>query len=37
MIADEWEPTAAVSEITNTPWLERHSYVTDQRPDPSAP
>ena len=27
---------AVVSEITNTPWLERHSYVTDQRPDPSA-
>jgi DUF1365 family protein len=27
---------AVVSEITNTPWMERHSYITDQRPEPSA-
>ncbi|OUU21385.1 MAG: hypothetical protein CBC13_09195 [Planctomycetia bacterium TMED53] len=27
---------AVVSEITNTPWLERHSYVTDQRGKSSA-
>ncbi|MDC3251392.1 DUF1365 domain-containing protein [Planctomycetota bacterium] len=25
---------AVVSEITNTPWLERHAYVTDQRKAP---
>lgn len=27
---------AVVSEITNTPWQERHSYVTDQRSESSA-